>query len=439
MPRLLIQSVEFEGPFLESWPPQSHQNIFLKQRSSESLAQYGRRIIRDFARRAFRRPITAGEQRQLMQVFDESIERQGNFVEAIKDTLLVILTSPQFLFLIEQSHSPAPEPLDPHELASKLSYFLWNTSPDSRLHRVAADGQLHRTIDIETNRMIADPRFAQFIDEFTTQWLSLDKFDVVQVDREKYPDLTRDTKTQLRRESAALLKHLIRNNLPLANLIDSEFVLVNEVTAQYYGLADKCASGFRFVPVRHDTDHLGGLLSNASILSGLSDGRHSNPVKRGAWVARKIVAMPPDDPPPNVPDLEDDPTDQLSLRERLERHRDQEGCAKCHSGIDPWGLALEEFDAGGRKKSGSVDARSTLPDNTEINGLNDLKRYLVGEQIDRVAFSVLKHLAVYATGRELSYNEIQSLKQEQILLKERQYRMKDMILFIVGSKLFLEK
>ena len=137
--------------------------------------------------------------------------------------------------------------------------------------------------------------------------------------------------------------------------------------------------------------------------------------------------------------LKEDDTQQLTLRQRIERHRSQPGCVQCHTKIDPWGVALEEFDAGGRLKLQPVDARSKLPDQTEVSGANDLKRYLSQDRVDQVAYSVLKHLATYATGRTLAYNELNYLKQDGLKLRASGYRMKDMIRFVVNSKLFLEK
>jgi len=180
-------------------------------------------------------------------------------------------------------------------------------------------------------------------------------------------------------------------------------------------------------------------LTQAAILSGLSDGRESNPVKRGAWMARKIVSEPPDDPPPNVPALKDDPKEELTLRQRIERHRNQPGCVQCHLKIDPWGVALEEFDAGGRLKVKPADARSTLPDKTEVSGAVELKKYLSEDRIDQVAYSVLKHMAVYASGRSLTYNEQSRLKKDALQLKASGYRMQDMLRFVVRSPIFLEK
>jgi hypothetical protein len=172
-------------------------------------------------------------------------------------------------------------------------------------------------------------------------------------------------------------------------------------------------------------------------MAGLSDGRESNPVKRGAWLARKIIAEPPADPPPNVPVLKE--MAGLTLRQRIEQHRSQPACRQCHAKIDPWGVAFEQFDAGGRLKPQPVDAKSTLPDNTEINGAEELKRYLAGDRIDQVAFSFLKNLTTYSTGRTLTYSELAYLKQDGLKLKANGYRMQDMIRYVVNSKAFLEK
>jgi hypothetical protein len=438
MPRLVVRSVEFEGPLYEDWPPRSHQNIFVDfDRKSDSRA-YAREIIRGFASRAYRRPISAREESALMAVFQQSLDAGGGFQGSVKDALQVVLTSPQFLFLVEASSTPEAEPIDGQELAAKLSYFLWNEPPDQTTLELADSGALREQLDSEVARMIEDPRFSQFAGEFTSQWLNLDKFDVLEPDREKFPKLTRDARTQLRREPVEFVQHLIRNNLPARNLVASDFVVANEVVAGYYDLGDKTERGFEFVPIKHGRRELGGVLTQAAIMAGLSDGRESNPVKRGAWLARKIIAEPPDDPPPNVPDLEAD-TKGLSLRERLEQHRSLPGCMQCHTKIDPWGVALEEFDAAGRLKQKPADARSTLPDGSEVSGVNDLKRYLAEDRIDQVAFSVLKHLVTYANGRSLTYNELNYLKEDGLKLRDGGYPMQDMISYVVNSKLFLEK
>jgi hypothetical protein len=438
MPRLVVRSVEFEGPLHETWPPPSHQKIFRDFERKYDTTVYAREIIRGFATRAYRRPINAAEESALMAVFERSLEEEGGFQTSVKEALQVALTSPQFLFIVEASRTPEAEPIDDHELASKLSYFLWNAPPDHTTLNLAANSSLRGQLDAEVGRMVDDPRFSQFIEEFTSQWLSLEKFDVLEPDRVQFPALTRDMRIQLRKEPVEFVRYLIRNNLPVRNLVESDFVVANEVVASYYDLAGKTDSGFEFVPIVHGRSELGGVLTQAALMAGLSDGRESNPVKRGAWLARKIVAEPPDDPPPNVPDLAAD-TEGLSLRERLEQHRSLPGCMQCHTKIDPWGVALEEFDAGGRLKQQSVDARSVLPDGAEVSGVNDLKRYLAQDRIDQVAYSVLKHLTTYANGRSLTYNELNFLKEDGLRLRASGYRMQDMMRYVVNSEMFLEK
>jgi hypothetical protein len=438
MPRLLIRSVEFEGPYHDVWPPQSHKNIFVNFTRKNDRRAWAQKIVHDFATSAYRRPITAGEESALMAVYTKAEASRRSFRDAIKDTLQVVLTSPQFLFLVETSATPAPEPLDNFELASKLSYFLWNGPPDHKTLQLASSGLLGKQLNSEMDRMIADARFSRFVNEFASQWLSLDKFQVLEADRKRYPRLTRDTRTELKQEPVEFLKYLIQNNLPAKNLISSDFMVANETVASYYDLPGKTESGFKFVVFPHGRPDLGGILTQSAIMSGLSDGRESNPVKRGAWVARKIIAEPPADPPPNVPALKADEKG-LTLRQRLEQHRSQPACMQCHAKIDPWGVAFEEYDAGGRRKQQQVDARTTLPDNTEVAGADSLKRYLAEDRIDQVAFSVLKHLATYAAGRSLTYSELDYLKRDGLKLKTGGYRMRDMVRYVVNSKIFLEK
>jgi mono/diheme cytochrome c family protein len=438
LPRLLIRSVEFEGPYYESWPPAAHRRIFFDSPHKHDPQIYGPEVIRRFAAKAYRRPVTQPEEATLLAVFEESLASGRSFRDSVKDALQVVLTSPQFLFLIENSSSPAPEPIDDYELASKLSYFLWNQPPDEELLALAAAGRLHDELQAQTDRMIHDPRLSGFTQEFVSQWLSLEKFDVLEPDRDRFPKLTRHARHSLRQEPVQFFEHLVRSNLSVRNLIASDFVVANEVVADYYDLSQKPDTGFQFVAVPHARRELGGVFAQAAIMAGLSDGRESNPIKRGAWLARKIIAEPPADPPPNVPALEET-TQQLTLRERLERHRNQPGCAQCHSMIDPWGIPFEEFDAGGRLKSEPVDAHSTLPDTTHVAGLDDLKQYLVNDRIDQVAFSVLRHLTTYACGQSLTYNELESLRANGVQLRSSGYRMQDLIQYVVHSPMFLNK
>lgn len=444
IPRVLVRAVEIEGPFYETWPPRGHREIFFPSPHQADPPTRAREVIARFATRAFRRPPHEEELGSLLAVWRENYQRTEDFQGSVRHALLVVLTSPQFLYLTEASAGPQAEPLSPHELAAKLSYFLWNTTPDEQLLSLAASGELKASLSAEVGRLVADDRFSQFTEEFISQWLSLDKFDDVHINRGKYPKLIRETQRELREEPIHFVTHLIRENLTLQNLITSDFIVANDVVAGYYGLGGKAEHGYAFAPVRHGGDTLGGVLTQAAILSGLSDGSESNPVKRGAWLARKIIAEPPEPPPPNVPDLPDEKeAPGKTLRERLEQHRNQEGCAQCHQKIDPWGLPFEQFDAGGlfRKPAEvDVDARSTLPDKTEIAHANALKKYLAEDRLDQVAFSFLQHLASYAIGRSLTFNEIEYLRREgRKQLAADGYRMQECVLFLIESPIFSEK
>ena len=317
------------------------------------------------------------------------------------------------------------------------SYFLWNAPPDRETHGLSAMNRLRGELDREIDRLVQDPRSLRFADAFVSQWLGLDKFDVVEVDSKKFPHLTRDARKHLRKEPVYFFWHLLRENRPVSELIASDYVMANEVVANYYGLGDSIESGFEFTPLVHRKDLLGGVLSQAAMLSGLSDGREGNPVKRGAWFARKIISEPPDDPPPNVPKLED--LTQLSLREKLERHRNVRGCAQCHSGIDPWGLPFEQFDASGRVRGDRADGSSELPDGTKIRGFQELREYLLRDRQDQVAFSLAKHLAIYATGRSLTYNEMAWLRENIQQHRDSGYRICDIVRWIIHSDIFDKK
>ena len=194
------------------------------------------KIIRDFATRAFRRPITAEEESALMAVFEKSIRAGARFQDSVKDALLVVLTSPQFLFLIENSSTPAPEPLDDYELASKLSYFLWNGPPDRKTLKLAASRLAARTAGCRGRADDRRSAIRAVRRRVRLAMAGLDKFQVLEPDRKRFPKLTRDTRAQLRQEPVQFVQYLIRNNLPVRNLIESDFVVANEVVAGYYDL-----------------------------------------------------------------------------------------------------------------------------------------------------------------------------------------------------------
>ena len=436
VPRLLVQSVEFEGPFLESWPPASHRAIHdVPGADAADPEARARAILAAFATRAFRRPVTPAQTEALVRVWRGATEAGADFDAALRDGLLAVLAAPQFLFLVEGSAGPEPEPLEAWELASKLSYFLWNSPPDDRLLARAADGTLAANLHAEVDRLIDDPRFSRFADVFVAEWLGLGRFDVVETDRARHPRLTAHAKPSLRAEPARFFEHLVRTNAPLSALVAADEVVVNEVVADYYGLGARVESGFDFVAL--ERPDRGGLLELPAVLAGLSDGREPNPVKRGAWFARAIVGRPPPDPPPNVPKLDD--LSRLPLRERLEAHRSAKGCTACHEGIDPWGLPFEAFDAAGLPRTDPADAASRLPDGTVVADFSGFRAHVRTALLDDVAAEFLRRLATYGCGRPPAGADIGLVGEAAAGLRSRQGGVRDAIHTIVSSELFLSK
>jgi hypothetical protein len=452
LPRLLIESITFEGPIYNSWPPETHSRLLpvsplfhsalLEPPSAagqpdSASSRYAHQVLADFATRAFRRPASAAEVEQAAGVCLQSRQSGSPFVEALRDGLAMILASPQFLFLIEDSSGPQPESVNDWELASKLSYFLWNSPPDQQLLDLASRGQLRSQLREQTARLIADRKFSRSIQQIASEWFSLDRFDVLTVDMRRFPKLTRDTRMHLREEPLRYLQELFHADLPPTALVRSNFRMLNDTVASYYGLSSQVEAGLDFVRCEVAQPDSGGVLTQAAILAGLANGRESNPIRRGAWLARRIIAEPPEDPPPNVPQLRED-DHSLSLREKLERHRNQPGCAGCHAGIDPWGLPLEQFDAGGLFRS-NMAADSTLPDGTAITTAADLRQYLAEDREEQVIFSMLKHLAACASGRSPAWSELEWLRAEARRLKAAGSGCQELLQSVVASPIFLEK
>lgn len=453
LPRLLIQSITFEGPFHSVWPPETHRRLLpdspLKQaafleppdaaaRADSASSRYSREVLTGFASRAYRRPADAAEVEQAVAIWQASRQSGQSLIEAFRDAFSMILASPQFLFLIEDSSGPQPEPINDWELASKLAYFLWNSPPDQQLLELAAAGQLRNQLREQTTRLVADAKFSRGIGQIAAEWLSLDRFNVLSVDARRFPKLTRDMRTQLREEPIHYLQELFQADLPPAAFVRSDFRMLNDPVASYYGIPNEVESGLKFVRHPVAAPDAGGVLTQAAILAGLSNGRESNPIRRGAWLARRIIAEPPEDPPPNVPQLKEDDT-SLSLREKLARHRNQPGCAGCHAGIDPWGFPLEQFDAGGLLRKDPVDAVGNLPDGTTVGDAADLRRYLAEDREEQVIFSILRHLAAAGAGRSLAWSELEWLRGEAKRLRSAGSGCRELLQSVVVSPIFLEK
>ena len=458
VPTITIQSVEFTSPLYESWPPNHHQTILFDSRTRDISEQaYAREVIGKFMQRAFRRPVLDWETDSMLELFAKLRKSTTTFEEAIRETLALILVSPDFLFLVETAKDKDSESelLTSFELASRLSYFLWSTMPDQRLYDVAASGTLMQpnVLAQEVERMLGDPKSSQFTRQFSDQWLDLASVNRVAINPQYYEQWDTSLEPWMQEESRQFFAEILQKDLSALNFIDSEFAMLNAPMARHYGI-ENGPRGVAFERVQlPEGSNRGGLLGQASILLGNSTGEDSHPILRGVWVRERLLNDPPDPPPPNVPALEsNDPKfNELTVREQLKIHRQDVSCAACHRRIDPWGLALEHFDAVGkwrtnvkrlnRKKvfSVPVQAETVLPSGEKISGAADLKNYLLQHRSKQFAETIATQITSYAIGRSVEFADKRNIESITNTFIESDYRLQALIQRIVQDPLFQSK
>lgn len=454
---VFVMSAEFESPAFASWPPASHVRLLPPREEGESEPAHVRRVLRSFVGRAFRRPARDDEVERYAAFFAAIQPETPTFEEAIRETFAAVLVSPHFLYRVEPREAAVePRSLTDHELASRLSYFLWSTMPDDRLFQLAEQGTLHEpeTLRGEVERMLADDRSREFVERFADQWFGLDALDRVAVNPEFHPGFDERLKNDMRNETRAVLAEMVRENGSALDLVDSDWTMLNRRLARHYGITGPETDRFERVALPEDARR-GGVLGHGAFLLGNSDGADSHPIKRAVWILDRLLDAPPASPPPDVPEL--DPTNPdlagLSLKEKLAVHRAKPACANCHRGIDPWGVPLESFDAIGRwrtevarpkkgKRPGNpipVDASSVLPDETAIDGPVALRRHLLQHRRDDFARAVVKRLATYGLGRSLDLGDEESIGVLTEQFAANDYRLRDLITEFIGSDLFHTK
>ena len=454
-PTIEIESAAFAAPVFESWPPAHHTRILFSDGSSadRDSTVYARRILDRFMRRAWRRPARSDELDEMVAFFNSVRPDFQTFEEAMRETLSMVLVSPEFLYLVEPSAGQTRS-LTNHELASRLSYFLWSSMPDDRLFELADSGQLGRaeTLTAEVGRMLDDPKSWSLIEQFCDQWLDLGGLNRIAINPEYYPDFRDELKPHMREETQYFFAEILRNNLNALLLLDSDFAMLNQPLAEHYGLSGPRGLEFERVALSPD-DRRGGLLAQASMLLANSTGEDAHAIKRGVWIRDRLLDDPPAPPPPNVPNLDSDYKDfaKLTLKDQLTAHRENEACARCHRGIDPWGIALEEFGATGlrrtqiQRKSGremvsfDVDSRTTLPDGKEIDGLNDLKQYLLTKKRNQFARAVVRRLMTYALGRSLELSDHEAVDHLTDDFLQSGCNLRELIQMIATSDVFGSK
>lgn len=451
-PAIVLTSIEFVGPVLSSWPPQSHTNILFERTEGQSDTDYVADVLTRFMRQAYRRPVTEADVDVMMSFYERIRPRSETLEAAVRDTLAMVLVSPEFLYLVEPRDKNAKATrLDSHELASRLSYFLWNSMPDDELFTLATDGSLSAPAVLQTQvqRMITDERSWQFVSHFSDQWLDLSGTSRVAVNPQFYPNFDDNLKKDMRLETQHFLAEILKNDLSALNLVASDFAMLNRPLAQHYGIDGPMGQQFERVALTSD-QRRGGLLTQGSFLLANSNGEDSHPIRRAVWVLDRLLDDPPAPPPPDVPELDSTNPSlaSLSLKQQLELHREKEACNNCHRGIDPWGIAFESFDAVGlsrteviarNRKTAPVDTSAVLPDGTEVDGVQQLQDYLLTNKRQQFARSLVKRLLTYALGRSLELADEETVDQLTAAFAKDDYRLSSLIVGIVGSDAFQTK
>lgn len=502
-PGVVFRWLEVEGPLFDQWPTAGHKLLFgdlpmVNRKTETNEMRRARRerpasdantngfrferfvpptgvevvskqpmrdaepLLREFIRRAYRETTSETDVKRFLPVVRSALKAGNNFTDSMIAGYTAVLCSPEFVCLEEK-----PGPLTDYAIASRLSFFLWNSAPDDELRAVAARGQLHEpnTLRAQTARMLNDPKSRRFVDAFLDYWLDLRKIVATAPDGTLYPDYYLDdllTESALE-ETQAFFSELVRGDLPARNLVASDFVMVNERLAAHYGLPPVQGVALRRVSLPKNSPR-GGLMTQAAVLKVTANGTTTSPVLRGAWIMERILGKPPPPPPATVSAVDPDTRGATTIRQQLEKHRTSETCNACHAKIDPAGFALENFDVmGGWRdryraegngvpekgiaKSGQkfafhyalpVDASGELPDGRKFQDIRGLKSLLLDDE-RQVARNLARQLAVYATGAAIRFGDRAHIEQALDRASSSHYGVRSLIHEIVQSELFLNK
>ncbi len=454
-PEALIDWIELEGPIHSEWPPASHTKLFagLPADPTSWGEKEARLVLEAFMPSAWRRPVTPDEIDAKLRLFVALTSQGSTFIDAIKAPLVATLTSPHFLFLTEPS--TGTRPLNPHEFATRLSYFLWSSQPDHELTAHAAIGDLDDpdVLKKQIDRLLASPKSQALSDNFAGQWLDLRKIGANPPASELYPRYDRHLETSIAAESIAFFHEILHEDLSVLNFLRSDFVTINERLARFYDIPGVKGDAIRKVSVPKGHPR-GGIVTQASILSVTSNGTRTSPVARGTWILKNLLGTDPGLPVANVGEIAPKVPgiDKATVRQRLAIHRELPQCARCHDKIDPLGLSLENYNAAGewRTQEGFgyqgrigendpvIDASAKMPDGTEFTGVAGLQDQLLAKE-DLFLRCLASKLFTYALGREMGYSDKPHLDAAVAHLKENKYTLRSLIHFIVTSEPFLTK
>ena len=443
-----VDRVKIAGPYdaTDSGDTASRRVLFsCRPTESNDGATCARETLSALARRAYRRPVTEADVDTLMDFYDSG-RADGGFERGIQKALERLLVAPEFLFRVERDPvdigTGAAYSLSDLELASRLSLFLWSSIPDDELLTLAEAQQLSdpATLERQVRRMLSDPRSTALVDNFASQWLRLRRIRGVTPDADIFYEFDENLRADMERETTLFLKHQLREDRSLLELLTANYTFVNERLARHYGIAN--VYGQRFRRVTLDGEERAGLLGHASLLTLTAYPTRTSPVLRGKWLLDNVLGAPPPPPPADVPTLEENhgARELLSMRERMERHRTNPACAVCHRVMDPPGFALEYYDAVGRWRSTSeggapVDALGTLADGTTVDGPRTMREALLAHDVSFVR-TVTEKLLTYAIGRQMEYYDQATIRQIAAAANSDDYRWSSVIIGIIKSAPF---
>jgi len=441
--------------FTRGWPmDDARRKLLGKPIGKESDEDAAKRILASFARRAFRRPPEGEDVIRLVALYRRARVRGETHEDGLRASLKPVLVSPQFLFRIERDRPHTDRdaakpgvPVDAHELATRLSYFLWSTMPDAELMKLADDGRLAdpAVLDAQTLRLLNDPKSKAFTEHFGLHWLQYPKLATARPTTEFFPAFKAKLKESMTAEASALFDHLRTDNRPLTDLLHADYTFVDATLAKHYGIDDVTGDKLRKVTLKPG-DHRGGILGLGGVLALTSHTFRTSPTQRGKYVLEVILGTPPPPPPPNAGTIAQDADEQKkqpkTFREQLAAHASQASCAGCHKKIDPLGFALDQYDAVGRRRESTaanpLDVSGILPDGARVNGMEELRAVLLTRKpqfLRNVAGKVLE----YALGRDLDAADECTLADVQAALAADGDRFRTLILAVVRSVPFRER
>jgi hypothetical protein len=425
--------------------------------------QDAERLLRNFIQTAYRRPVEEPEVQRFLVLFNREFELGSGFARSMLTAYTGVLVSPGYVYVEEK-----PGKLDDWALATRLSLFLWNSTPDATLRALAERGELHKpeVLRKETERLLEDPRSRRFVDAFTDYWLDLRKIDDTSPSATIYNDYELDEPLKLAAldETQLFFAELLRADLPSRNIVAANFTYLNERLARHYGIPGVAGAQMRRVALPRGSER-GGLMTMASVLKVTANGTTTSPVIRGHWITERILGIETRPPPPSVKAVEPDIRGAVTIRQQLAKHRDNPTCASCHTKMDPPGFALESFDVMGAHRvryravaedvkpepgfgmNGQafafhyglpVDSTGELPDGRGFQDVKEIKRFLVSDQ-EAIARNLAKQLVVFATGAPVRFTDRGELEQILQRAKKHQYGVRTLVEEIVKSELFQTK